>query len=250
MRYYIDFEASEIEKKIISVGVLSEDGREFYSLVYTDDPITQKISEITDISQEDIDEAPGSDEVFGDLYDFCLIDEEMPEFINYGTADAEYVYNNFLSAVSFKEAAMLSYLYLNMYDCSDDIKSFFYVNKTISLEKLGQYFDSEMAEQNHNALDDARLLKMVYDRMKNNDRSAAIFKEYINPLKMPDEVKKVLRMNGDTIIEEYDDLDKAVQWAKSQPNDKGHKYLMNADEKIRHAARTNGKYFGFNWRIV
>ncbi len=52
MYYYIDFEASEAEKKIISVGCICEDGREFYSLVNTDDPITFRITQITGITQE------------------------------------------------------------------------------------------------------------------------------------------------------------------------------------------------------
>lgn len=74
MKYYIDFEASEAEQKIISVGCIREDGQEFYSLVKVDDPITPKIEEITGLTQDDIDNAPLSEEVFSNLYDWLSQD--------------------------------------------------------------------------------------------------------------------------------------------------------------------------------
>ena len=106
--------------------------------------------------------------------------EEVPEFINYGSSDVDFVYSTYLNASSLKEASILSFLYMNMYDCSEDLKQFFYVNKTISLEKLGKYFNKDMDDQNHNALDDAKLLKMVYDRMKTGDRNFDAFLEYVS----------------------------------------------------------------------
>ena len=250
MKYYIDFEATETKKEIISIGCVREDGEEFYSLVYSDDPVTSRIEEITGISQEEIDEAPDSRTVFESFYDWCSRYDDVPEFVNYGDSDADFVYNTYLNASSLKEASILSFLYINMYDCSEDLKQFFYVNKTISLEKLGKYFNRDMEDQNHNALDDAKLLKMVYDKMKTGDRNLEVFSEYMDPSRMPDQVSKVLRMNGITIIEEYDSLKDAVTWIRSQPNDKGHKYLQNAEEKIKTAAKNGSRYFDCNWRII
>ena len=250
MKYYIDFEATEEKQEIISVGCVREDGKEFYSLVHSDDPITLKIEEITGISQADIDEAPSAREAFEALADFCKQDEELPEFINYGDADADYVYNTFSNASSLKEAGMLSFLYLNMYDIADDVKQFFYVNKTISLEKLGKYFDKDMDDQNHNALDDAKLLKMVCDNMKNGKQDSNVFNEYLDPLRYPDIVSKVLRMQGSSIVNEFDSLEDAVAWVKAQPDDKGHKYVQNAAEKIKTAAKNGSRYFDSSWRII
>jgi len=116
MKYYIDFEATEDKKEIISVGIVREDGEEFYSLVYSDDPITPRIEEITGISQKEIDEAPKSKEVFESLYDWLNRDEDVPEIVNYGDSDIDFVYNTSLNASSLKEAAMLSFLYTNMFD--------------------------------------------------------------------------------------------------------------------------------------
>ena len=145
---------------------------------------------------------------------------------------------------------MLSFLYLNMYDCSNDLKQFFYVNKTISLEKLGRFFDKDMADQNHNALDDARLLKMVQEKMRTGDRNFDAFLEYVDPEKYPDEVRKVLRIVNGEIAEEYANMKEAVAWVKAQPNDKGPRYVQNADDKIRYAAKNSSRYFNCNWRIL
>ena len=250
MKYYIDFEASEIEKKIISVGVLREDGEEFYSLVYSDDPITPRIEEITGISQEEVDQAPSSKEVFEKLFDWCMEKEDLPEFVNYGDGDLDFVYNNFLSATTLKEAAMLSFLYMNMYDCSQELKDFFYVNKTISLEKLGKYFDHSMGEQNHNALDDAKLLKMVYEKMNSGQTENNVFNEYLSPGRIPSQIRKVVRLIGNEVANEFESLSEAVKWMRTQPNDKGGSYLNNAEEKIITAARNGSKYFNSYWRIL
>ncbi len=250
MKYYIDFEATETRHEIISIGCISEDDREFYSLVHSDDPVTPKIEELTGITQEDVDNAPSSTEVFSELFDWCDEDSNFPEFICYGTSDAAFVSNNLDLATTFKEAGMLSFLYQNMYDCSDEIKAFFYVNKTISLEKLAKHFDNSLADQNHNALDDAKLLKLVYENMKTGSRNPADFREYLDSNVYPDMVRKVLRMKNGEIVEEYANIKEAVSWIGKQPNNKGAKYISNAEEKIKYASKNSSKYFDYYWRIL
>ena len=250
MKYYIDFEASEQEKKIISVGVVREDGQEFYSLVYTDDPMTFRIIQITGITQDEVNSAPSAADVFEKLYDWCAQDQERPEFICYGDGDLDFVYNNYLSSQSLKEGAMLSYLYLNMYDCSEEIRKHFYVNKTISLQKLGQYFDSSLGPQNHNALDDAKLLKMVYEHVISGVGDAVAFTEYVSHNRLPENITRIVRLAGQEVMNEFENMAQAVNWARQQPNDKGPSYLTNIEEKITRAALTNGKYLGSSWRIL
>ena len=249
MKCYVDFEASEAQQKIISVGCIREDGQEFYSLVHTDDPITPRITEITEITQAEIDGAKSIDEVFAKLYDWA--DDAYLEFICYGSGDLDFVSNTFYDAQSFKAASMLGYMYLNMYDCSEEIKQHFYVNKTISLEKLMLYFDPDFSGQSHNALDDAKILKQVYEHMNSESSNKAnVFGEYLNTYHIPYEIKKVIRLNGDTVQEEFSSMDEAVAWLSSQQNDKGSQYLQGAAEKIKKAAKEGGKYFGSNWRIL
>ena len=249
MKYYIDFEASEAKHKIISIGCVREDGKEFYSLVKTDDPITPFIEELTGITQDDIDWAPSGKEVFSNFYDWLSNDDQL-EIMCYGSSDYDFTYNSMESATCLKESSILSYLYLNMIDVSEEIKEHFYVNKTISLEKLGKHYNPTMEDQNHNALDDARLLKNVYENMKNSKKESYIFTEYLDPRRYPDQARTVLRLNGNTILQEFINIEEAVAWLKTQPNDKGPQYLKNATEKIKKASRENFKYFQCNWRIV
>lgn len=249
MNYYIDFEASEYEQKIISIGCINEKGAEFYELVHTDDPITIKIEEITHINQKDIDNARSVDEVFTDFFDWCNKDDNLPKFICYGSGDLDFINNTFYDANKLKSASILGYLYLNIYDCSDEIKKHFYVNKTISLEKLAKHYIDGI-KQNHNALDDAKLLKTVYESILSTNNESGIFKEYIDINKMPSSINKIIRLNGNTILQEFESMDEAVKWLESQPNDKGAQYLKDASEKIKKAAKTNSKYFYSNWRIL
>ncbi len=250
MRIYIDFEATETEKVIISVGCLAEDGEQFYSLVHCDDMITSRIEEITGISQQDIDNAPSASEVCSRLYDWSSRDGQLPEFICYGNGDYDFVYNTFQLATGMKEASILGYLYLNMYDCSEDFKQFFYVNKTISLEKLAHHFDENVGDQNHNALDDARLLKLVYEGMENGTGNLNEFREYLAPSRVPSAISKIVRIGGNTILNEFSSMEEAVEWVRSNSREKGASYSNNAEEKIKTAARNGSKYFGSNWRIL
>ena len=250
MKIYIDFEASEEKQKIISVGCIKENGDKFYSLVNTSDPITARIEELTGICQEEIDNAPSIEKVFEDLFDWSGSELDNPEFICYGDGDFDFVNNTFYDAKSLKAASMLGYIYLNMFDCSDEIKTHFYVNKTISLEKLAKYFDPNLIEQNHNALEDAKLLKMVYEGIKKGINTTKVFNEYLDPNKYPDQVKKVVQLKGDSIVNEFNNIKEAVEWLKKQPNNKGPQYLKDADLKIKRAATTSGKYFDSNWRII
>ncbi len=247
MKYFIDFEASEREHKIISVGCIREDGKEFYSLVYTEDPITPRIEEITGISQEIFDESPDSVEVFESFADWLSDDTGLPEFYCYGDSDPDFVYHNFLSASTMKEAQILSYLYMTLTDYSLKAKEHFYTDKTISLEKLAKHYDDAFTEQNHNALDDAKILKTVYENLENTAKENNVFTEYVTKGRVPGEVRAVLRMNGDEIAEEYPSMKDAVSWIREK---QGGKNSSGIEDKIKRAAKDGIRYFGYHWRIL
>ena len=168
-----------------------------------------------------------------------ILTEQDNDVINYYKTtmdgDFDFVYANSQCTTGYKEALMLSYLYLNMYDCSQDMKDHFLVNKTISLEKLGQHYDETMGAQNHNALDDAKLLKMVYEKMNSGQTENNVFNEYLSPGRIPSQIRKVVRLIGNEVANEFESLSEAVKWMRTQPNDKGgseHRYggdVLNDD---------------------
>ncbi len=251
MKYFIDFEASD-QQSIISVGCVRSDGRQFYSLVYTEDEISSFITKLTGISQEMLDEADDLDAVFENLYDWCNQDEEMPQFYCYGDSDLHFVSVAFNQANSFKAGCMLGYLYTNLADYSEDVKEHFCVSKSISLEKVSNYFANEEIAQNHNALDDALRLKLVYENVEGKPKEVNVFNEYLETFTKRNvgNIKQVLRMRDGEVLEVYSSLKEAANWVASQPNDRDSKYIKDAEEKIRKAANDNIKYFKYNWRIL
>ena len=69
MNFYIDFEATQFDNKILSVGCINDVGDTFYSLVKPkeDVKVTKFITQLTGITEEMINNAPSADEVFGTL---------------------------------------------------------------------------------------------------------------------------------------------------------------------------------------
>lgn len=58
MKYYIDFEAAKYVEEIISVGVVREDGKTFYSLVKPKEgKITNALIELTGLTKEKLNDA-------------------------------------------------------------------------------------------------------------------------------------------------------------------------------------------------
>ena len=68
MKYFVDFEATQFSNEIIEIGCVREDGAEFKSYVNAKRKLTDFIKNLTGISQETIDAAPSSDEVFRNFY--------------------------------------------------------------------------------------------------------------------------------------------------------------------------------------
>ena len=242
VKYFIDFEACD-EQTIISVGCICEDGREFYSLVYNESPISERIQEITGLKQEDILAAEPASTVFERFYDWCS--EGIPDFYCYGSSDPDFCYNTLQNATAFKEAAILSYLSLNMKDYSERAVEHFHATQTISLERLGKHYDENMADQTHNALDDARLLKRVYEEIEGRPEERYIFKDYMGESHR--RIRgQVLRIQGDEVIEAYDSIQEAAAWVQKTSGGS----LSNIEEKIKRASYENIRYSKYKWRII
>ena len=59
MIFYLDFEATQPENEIIAIGAVTENGSTFHSLVKPQfSSISQFVSDLTHISQEDLEKAP------------------------------------------------------------------------------------------------------------------------------------------------------------------------------------------------
>lgn len=169
MNYFVDFEATQFSNEIISIGCVREDGTEFYSEVRAKKKITNFITSLTGITNEQNKMADSSDEVFSHFFDWLMqFPNERAIFYCYGNTDINFIKKNLDLTKNIKAQAALSIMGMNLHDYSAITKTHFGLVKNISLIKLVAYYRGvESIEQTHNALEDARFLKEIYSHISN-----------------------------------------------------------------------------------
>ena len=88
MIFYLDFEATQPENEIIAIGAVAENGSTFHSLVKPQfSSISQFVSDLTHISQEDLEKAPVIDVALKE-FDRWVMNQELNimncRFVTYG----------------------------------------------------------------------------------------------------------------------------------------------------------------------
>lgn len=244
MKYFIDFEASQYTQEIISVGCVSETGETFYSLVNTKHPVGKFVSSLTGLNQDDIKLAPKPDVVFTAFYQWIVKTNPTNrpiQFICYGNADTGFAINTLKHiTLSYQAQCILSIIALSLTDYSETVKTAFGLTKHISLLKVAQYFSNVELIQNHNALDDAKLLKFVYDNVQTNmPFDTAAFPEYMS---------QVERYNLDHQFEEvFYGMEPAIKWImeyQSMPSDTK---ISQVASRIKNSSDQKKPYCGFYW---
>lgn len=275
MNFFIDFEAAQFTNEIISVGCISENGDTFYSLVKPEGKITKFIIDLTGITNEMLVDAALPDKVFSDLFDWCM--EKSPNeqniFYCYGNTDVQFLKANIKRSTNFKAGAMLSYIKSSLTDYAPKVKVHYGLIKPINLGKIANYIRGNEIEQNHNALDDARLLKYVFEEVESSpiDDTCAELAEYriegtieegpvetyIDMKKDPHKVFIGKDKRGKKIYKAFNSLDDAAEYLITHEMNHGknkitvteatHGRIMN---KIRNAAVQKKKYCDKYWYIT
>lgn len=172
MNFYLDFEATQFSERIISVGCVASNGTSFYSLVRPvhKDKVNKFITELTGITQEMVEDAPLPDEVFRDLRDFIRQESNSEEtfFFTYGNADSHFIEHTakYMEDEEAKQFALnlgASFIDYSLIACK-----FFHVQH-VALKKIVAYFRGEPVIQNHNALEDAEMLREVAIAIAHSD---------------------------------------------------------------------------------
>lgn len=255
MKYFIDFEATQFSNEIISIGCVREDGECFYSLVNTRKKITKFITELTGITKEDIATAPSPETVFSSFFSWCALDDGIPEFFCYGDSDFNFVKKNFEKSTNFTAKAMLGYIYTGLVDYSPYVKFHFGLAQNIGLKKVASYYQQKEIEQTHNALDDAQMLKYVYDMIQITpiEEDVDAFPDYkakeTTLVDIPQDVKiiKIHSITGAKI--EFNSLEEAVN--AQIKNSSTHKYAIpkNVNKRIKKAIRDGSTYCNYYWTL-
>lgn len=268
MNYFIDFEATQFSNRIISVGCVKETGETFYSLVNPERELTQFIIDFTKITQEQVDAAPSANEVFEKLFDFCSQDDEAPTFYCYGDSDTAFAKATLEKmATTFKAKSMLSYIYANLIDFCPAVRVHFGIYSSVKLIKVAEYYKKEEMTQTHNALDDALLLKYVYEQVQEHDDEFDAFPEYraqkavkaIEQKTAKNENKEsakgdmlIFRMKKGKVAETYYSLEDAIVWVIEHKIHASQRNIVNAEnigKKIKSAAMNHKQYCKITWAI-
>lgn len=267
MNYYIDFEATQFSNRIISVGCVNEKGEEFYSLVNPQRELTKFITELTHITQEEVNAAPSADEVFESLWEFCSHDDEAPTFICYGDSDGTFAKATLdKMATTFKAKSMLSYIYANIIDYCPLTRVHFGISSSVKLIKVANYYSGQEYEQVHNALDDAKLLKYVYEQIQEHDEEFDAFPEYrakkaaekikneeaAAKAKNPKAEAMYFRLKKGKVVETYTTLEDAIAWVlehKFSEATRATAKAENVGKRIRAAAGQRKQYCSVTWAM-
>ena len=172
MKFFIDFEATQYSEYIISIGCVSEVGEKFYTLVH---PIKKKltpfITEMTGITNEMLESAPDPDSAFTLFADFVKETSrgEVPEYYCYGSGDKKFIERTLNRMHNFYAIIFAQSIMSNLSDYSVDVLNYFnsFKENAPSLFKTYLFLANRDGEkQNHDSLEDAQMLKYIYEHLE------------------------------------------------------------------------------------
>ena len=172
MKYFIDFEATQFSNDIISIGCIDENGEEFYSLINPgEEKLTSFITELTGITDEMLNEADSLDIILKNFFEYLKRHKDGNcIFYCYGNCDIKFIDKAYKKATSFEAKAALGLLHMGLKDYAPTVQMHYGLIKAIGLQKVINHIRGTEAEQHHNALEDAIMLKEVYDTIHDQPR--------------------------------------------------------------------------------
>ncbi len=244
---FIDFEATQYTQEIISIGATAKSGEEFYSLVKPKHKIGNFVSGLTGIKEEDLENAPTADIVFSNFFSWLQEinkDNKKIKFICYGNCDLLFASNTLKNLDNSMTAQMaLSLIISNIVDYADYVKSYFGLSKYVSLLKVAQYYSGEDLNQDHNALNDAKLLRFIYEKIQNGVQLVDNpFEEYMQRIEVYD--------TEDNLVETFYGMAQATKWIIEINHIPQNAYKKRIKNKIISASQQKQTYCGFKWVIT
>ena len=170
MNFYVDFEATQPEQEIISIGVYSDNEKSFYALVKPQfSKVSKYITDMTGITNEILETAEPLDMVLKKLYVWCYEQEHSLmnwHLYSYGDGDVEFLKNSMRNIETETSLIIASLMIATMKDYSQEVTRYF--RGTTSLIKAYNYLKDLENKQKHNALEDAKMLADIF--MKINEK--------------------------------------------------------------------------------
>lgn len=168
MKYFLDLEACQYSRKIISIGCVAENGTHiFYSLMRPKHKkvITPFITQLTGLTWKMLENAPTPDEVFCKFL-FWVNNFKDAEFYVYGSEDKNFLTNT-LNDVSPEIAEKIEKM--QIINFASETKKKFKENLAL-VTLLSYYRNAPVTSQKHNSLEDAKWLMEVYNYVINDTK--------------------------------------------------------------------------------
>lgn len=253
MNYFIDFEATQFSGEIISMGCIDENGRQFYTLIRPGkmEEITGFITDLTGIDRNALEKAPSADEAFT-IFLYWLNHDQTAKFYCYGDSDAYFLDRTLEHLSKFNAQLGLCIIRGALTDYAAVIKKHFSLRNSIALKKVVSYYRGEIIEQDHNSLDDAMLLKEVFEHAENETVEGCPFPEYTVSSAKPKIQKRITAFKGNVHME-FPSFAKAADWVITEQlsirdvvNEKTKSKICS---RIICAAEKKRPYCGYDWKI-
>ena len=260
MKYFLDFEANQFSDKIISIGCIAENCNTYSTLVNPKESIKEFIVKLTGINDELVSNAPDIEKAINDLYNFIIENKnnEPDFFFVYGNCDKEFLKRAAKDINNIELSMFAELLGHSFIDYAKYVSCFFGVKQPIGLKKVLNYLEDKIEMQEHDALQDAIMLKDLVNKL--NNMTPEDFKEnpFLNREKQAKEKQlkeKQLKENIRYVMINYDtnkdlEFNSFSQMLNYRYNKLNAKARVNCKKenmrrKIKRAIRKQEKYSGF-----
>ena len=190
-------------------------------------------------------------------------------FYCYGNCDIKFIDKAYKKATSFEAKAALGLLHMGLKDYAPTVQMHYGLVKAIGLQKVINHIRGTEAEQHHNSLEDAIMLKEVYDTIHDQPREVDNydFAEW-RITELPVSKNPVARMRrelseettifmsadkkGKKIYGQYATMDEAVEniMQIAKMTNVTPKTATRVANKIKNAAQQNKRYCEKYWFII
>jgi len=281
-KFFLDFEATQFSDYIISIGCIAENGNVFHMICQPSNPkerkITKFITELTGITQNMIDHASPADFAFLSLLNFVEKNNHgIPEYYTYGNNDKHFLERTVKHIHNFNVIVFIQSMIGTLIDYEKIVMQRLGSNDHIGLFRLYNSIHEQEA-QTHNALDDAKKLKYVFDNIdkiafdiipaaagsKAPTSQLEVFKSW--PKATSDKYKantladetnwkyKIQNCNNKNGVKYFLDIDMALRWYFRYCHHEGYKTKNQEDierfkKNVEKSIKDNTKFLGYKWEV-
>ena len=257
MNFYVDFEATQPEQEIISIGAMAGNGATFHSLVKPQfSSISKYISDMTGITQDDVEKAYDLNIVMANFYAFCYSQEPnltQWKFYSYGDSDVDFLKHSIRNVFGENPLIITSLMIATMKDYSKEVKKYF--RGSTSLIKAFNYLESLENKQKHNALEDAKMLAEIFTKIDGKEPlecNPFIEAQKIN-FTFPSGTFYCKASGKNAVEHEFACIEEAIEWIIKNNIGKESRDMVRRDKmavKIMKAIKKKERYMNYNWRRV